>query len=162
MRDALDAIATRHPGILLRFGGHAMAVGMSLKRSEFTRFSAAFDVEVSKILGESSLEKVVTTDGPLNEEINIQIAKIVESGAPWGQGLPEPEFDDDFEVLEQRLLDGRHLKLRLQPTQGSPVDAICFNHPSLLESRYIHCVYRIEINRFRGSEKPQLVISMVV
>ena len=162
MRDALDAIATKYPGLLLHFGGHAMAAGLSLKQADFNRFSAAFDQEVIKTLGESNLEKLVTTDGALNEEISIETARLLELAAPWGQGLPEPEFDDDFEVLEQKILGGRHLKLLLQPTKGLPVDAICFNHPSLLESRHIHCAYRIEINRFRGREKAQLVISLVL
>ncbi len=162
LRDALDAIATKHPGLLLRFGGHAMAAGLSLKETDFERFSRAFDAEVTGTLGDANLEQVVTTDGALDEVIELQTARLLESAAPWGQGLPEPEFDDDFEVLEQRLVGGRHLKLLLQPAQGLPVDAICFNHPGLLESRHIHCAYRIEVNRFRGSEKPQLVISLVV
>ena len=162
LRDALDSIATRHPGLLLRFGGHAMAAGLSLKRADFEQFSAAFDVEVVKSLGEAYQEQVVTTDGALGEDISIHTARLLESAAPWGQGLPEPEFDDDFEVLEQRIVGGRHLKLLLQPTRGQPLDAICFNHPGLLESRHIHCAYRIEINRFRGSEKPQVVISLIL
>ena len=160
IRDALDAIGTRYPSLSLRFGGHAMAAGISLKRVDFDLFSAAFDYEAGKILGESNPEQKVTTDGALNEEISIQVARLLESAVPWGQGLPEPQFDDDFEILEQRLVRGQHLKMRLQPTKGHPVDAICFNRPNLIESRYIHCVYRIEVNRFRRSEKPQLVVSM--
>ena len=103
----------------------------------------------------------MTTDGSLDEEITLEIARLLELAAPWGQGFSEPQFDDDFEVLEQRILGGSHLKLLLQPSRGQPVDAICFNHPGLLEARHIHCVYRIEVNRYRGREQPQLVVLLV-
>lgn len=162
MRDALDAIATRFPGMLIRFGGHAMAAGLALKLEDLGRFEAAFDEEVIRHLGEASIEQVVTTDGELGEPITIQLARMLETAAPWGQNLQEPEFDDEFEVLEQRIVGGRHLKLLLQPKTGQPVEAICFNQGGLVESRQIRCAYRIEVNRFRGAEKPQLVVGLIV
>jgi single-stranded-DNA-specific exonuclease len=161
LRDALDALATENPGLLLRFGGHAMAAGLSIKEADFDRFCHAFNNQVTRVLGNAGLEQVVTTDGSLDEEITLEIARLLELAAPWGQGFSEPQFDDDFEVLEQRILGGSHLKLLLQPSRGQPVDAICFNHPGLLEARHIHCVYRIEVNRYRGREQPQLVVLLV-
>lgn len=161
LRDALDLIAKRHPDLLIRFGGHAMAAGLSLEKQNLARFSQAFDDVVREMLGEAVMEQVALTDGELGEAITINLAKALETAMPWGQGIPEPEFDDDFEVLEQRIVGGRHLKLLLQPITGAPVDAICFNHPGLLERRHIHCAYRIEVNRYRGLEKPQLIVTLI-
>ena len=162
IRDALDAIATKHPGLLLRFGGHAMAAGLSLKEQDLARFSEAFDQQVIDTIGASVAEQVVLTDGEVDQPITVQLARELEQTAPWGQGIAEPEFDDWFEVLEQHIVGGRHLKLLLQPALGEPVDAISFNQGGLLESRKVHCAYRIEVNRFRGRETPQLIISVVM
>ena len=162
MRDALDAIATSHPGLVTRFGGHAMAAGLSLHPENYEAFARAFDDYVRDTLGEAPLEQVVESDGELGEPICLEVATRLESAAPWGQGFPEPVFDDRFEIVEQRIVGGRHVKLLLQPETGEPVDAIYFNQHSLLEDRFVRCAYRIEINRWRGREKPQLVISTVV
>lgn len=162
MRDALDAIATRYPGLLSKFGGHAMAAGLSLRLESLERFRQAFDEEVRRVLGEANIEQLAVTDGELSEPITIQLARELETTAPWGQGFPEPEFDGRFEILEQRLVGERHLKLLLQPEQGGPVDGICFNHPSLIESRQLQCAFRIEVNRYRGFEKPQLLVTLIV
>lgn len=162
MRDGLDAIATRHPGLLNKFGGHAMAAGLSLRQDHYARFTEAFDDEVRRVLGEAPIEQVAISDGQVTEPITVDLARQLESAAPWGQGFPEPEFDGRFEILEQRLVGERHLKLLLQPEAGGPVDAICFNHPFLVEGRYIDCAFRIEVNRYRGSEKPQLLVTLIL
>ena len=162
LRDALDSIATRNPGLLNRFGGHAMAAGLSLQEHLFDRFRRAFDEEVRRELGEAPIEQVAVTDGALNEPITIELARDLETAAPWGQSFPEPEFDGRFEILEQRLVGGRHLKLLLQPDQGEPVDAICFNHPDLIEGRQVECAFRIEVNRYRGFENPQLLVTLIL
>ncbi len=162
LRDALDAIATKHPGLLLKFGGHAMAAGLSLLVSDYERFREAFDQEVRLNLGEARIEQVVMSDGELAEPVTVLLAKEIERAAPWGQGFPEPEFDGKFEILDQRIVGGRHLKLLLQPETGEPVEAICFNHGGLAENRHIRCAYRLEVNRFRGMEKPQLIVSVIL
>jgi len=162
MRDALNAIATRHPGMLLKFGGHAMAAGLSLKETDLNRFRVAFDEEVVRALGRASIEQVVMTDGEISEPITTELARQIEEAAPWGQGFPEPEFDGKFEILEQRIVGGRHLKMLLQPEHGPPVDAIYFNQATTLDNRHVHCAYRLEINRFRGRETPQLVVSLTL
>jgi single-stranded-DNA-specific exonuclease len=162
LRDALDSIATRHPGLLLKFGGHAMAAGLSLLETDYERFREAFDEEVRRTLGEARIEQVVMSDGEIAEPVTVQLAKEIEGAAPWGQGFPEPEFDGKFEILDQRIVGGRHLKLLLQPETGDPVDAICFNHGGLAENRNIRCAYRLEVNRYRGMEKPQLIVSVIL
>lgn len=162
LRDALDAIATGHPGLLLKFGGHAMAAGLSLLESDYERFKEAFDQEVRRTLGEAKIEQVVMSDGEITEPVTVQLAKEIERAAPWGQGFPEPEFDGKFEILDQRIVGERHLKLLLQPETGEPVEAICFNHGGLAENRNIRCAYRLEVNRYRGLEKPQLIVSVIL
>ena len=155
-------MATQHPDLLIRFGGHAMAAGLSLREADLTAFEQAFDVEVRQRAGEARFEQVVVTDGELGEAITLALARTIETAAPWGQGFPEPEFDDEFEVLEQRIVGGRHLKLLLQPRLGEAVEAISFNQGGLLENRRVRCAYRIEVNRYRGWEKPQLVVSLIL
>ena len=162
LRDALDAIATRNPGLLLKFGGHAMAAGLSLLEVDFARFRREFDLEARRALGEARIAQVVMSDGEIEEPLTAQLAKEIEAAAPWGQGFPIPEFDGKFEILDQRIVGGRHLKLLLQPKIGDPVEAIYFNHGGLAENRHIHCAYRLEVNRFKGIEKPQLIVSVIL
>ena len=162
LRDALDAIATGNPGLLSKFGGHAMAAGLSLREDRFDEFRLAFDEQVRRVLGKARIQQVALTDGEVNQPITLELARDLESAAPWGQGFPEPEFDGRFEILEQRLVGGGHLKLLLQPDQGEPMDAICFNYPHLIEGRQLECAFRIQINRYRGSEKPQLLVTLIL
>ena len=162
LRDALNSIATRHPGLLLKFGGHAMAAGLSLFEADYERFREAFDKEVISSLGEAKIEQIVMSDGEIAEPVTVCLAKEIERAAPWGQGFSEPEFDGKFEILDQRIVGGRHLKLLLQPEMGDPVEAICFNHGGLAENRHIRCAYRLEVNRFKGVEKPQLIVSVIL
>ena len=162
LRDALNSIAIRHPGLLLKFGGHAMAAGLSLFEADYERFREAFDNEVRCSLGEAKIEQVVMSDGEIAEPVTVRLAKEIERAAPWGQGFSEPEFDGKFEILDQRIVGGRHLKLLLQPEMGDPVEAICFNHGGLAENRHIRCAYRLEVNRFKGREKPQLIVSVIL
>ena len=162
LRDALNSIAIRHPGLLLKFGGHAMAAGLSLFEADYERFREAFDKEVRSSLGEAKIEQVVMSDGEIAEPVTVRLAKEIEGAAPWGQGFSEPEFDGKFEILDQRIVGGRHLKLLLHPEMGDPVEAICFNHGGLAENRHIRCAYRLEVNRFKGMEKPQLIVSVIL
>jgi single-stranded-DNA-specific exonuclease len=162
LRDALNSIAIRHPRLLLKFGGHAMAAGLSLFEADYERFREAFDNEVRSSLGEAKIEQVVMSDGEITEPFTVRLAKEIERAAPWGQGFSEPEFDGKFEILDQRIVGGRHLKLLLQPEIGDPVEAICFNHEGLAENRHIRCAYRLEVNRFKGMEKPQLIVSVIL
>lgn len=162
LRDALDTIATSQPGLITRFGGHAMAAGLSLQPDRLDAFREAFDAYVKTTLGEAPMEQVVDSDGELGEPVSLAVARQLEAAGPWGQGFPEPAFDDRFEIVEQRIVGGRHVKMRLQPETGQPVDAIYFNQPSLIENRFVRCAYRIEINRFRGRETPQLIVNAIV
>ena len=160
IRDALDAIATANPGLIDKFGGHAMAAGLSLPLARFAEFAALFDAEARKGLSKGDLEQQVVSDGELEGEFNLATARKIAEAAPWGQGFPEPVFDGEFEIIDQRILGGRHLKLRLLK-DDELIDAIAFNHNRLIEERMKRMAYRIDINEYRGLEKVQLIIEAV-
>ena len=160
IRDALDAIATANPGLIDKFGGHAMAAGLSLPLARFAEFAALFDAEARKSLSKGDLEQQVVSDGELEGKFNLATARKIAEAAPWGQGFPEPVFDGEFEIIDQRILGGRHLKLRLLKNDEL-IDAIAFNHNRLIEERTKRIAYRIDINEYRGLEKVQLIIEAV-
>jgi len=163
IRDAFDAVAAHHPGLLTKFGGHAMAAGLSLKRDDFKTFSEAFDREVRAQLSSEDLESIVHSDGELVEsEAVLELAEQLRFQTPWGQSFPEPIFDGEFEVAQQRIVGERHLKLVLRwPGSRQTVDAIAFNvEPHWLDSRLdrLHIAYRIDVNEWRGVRSLQLMV----
>jgi single-stranded-DNA-specific exonuclease len=164
IRDALDAVAARHPGLISKFGGHAMAAGLTLPAAHFEAFSKAFDAQVRRELCEEDLSGRLLCDGALTlEELHLPMARVLRNAGPWGQHFPEPLFQGVFQVEQQRLLKERHLKLLLKTACGSrQFDAIAFNvdtdswpKPNL---RQIEVVYKLEINAFRGQESLQLLV----
>ncbi len=159
IRDALEAIATREPDLLLRFGGHAMAAGLGLRPDDMERFQQAFDAEVRAHLDAADLDGVLLTDGALSPgEAQLDLAEHIRAGGPWGQGFPEPCFDNRFEIVQQRVVGERHLKMLLRwPGERRTVDAIAFNTPTC-EAREIHSVYRLDVNSWRGEHNLQLVV----
>ncbi len=159
MRDVLDTIAAHNPGLVTKFGGHAMAAGLSLNARDLPRFAAAFDEEARRRLSETDLENVLLSDGEVDQQLDLALARAVTEAAPWGQGFPEPVFDGVFEVVDQRIVGERHLKLKLRPSEEQQIlEAIAFNHPFLLETRKLRLAYRLDVNRFRGSESLQLIV----
>jgi len=164
IRDALDAVASRHPGLIRRFGGHAMAAGLTLAEENFPAFATAFDAEVSRVLSADDLDGVIYTDGDLaGDEFTLETAQRLREAGPWGQGFPAPLFEGIFEVVAQRVVGERHLKLLLRPSQGAgSLDAIAFNTPALPEAhRPAHVVYRLDVNEYRGVESAQLIIEHI-
>lgn len=161
IRDCLERIHSQNPGLISKFGGHAMAAGLSISATDFETFSEAFDRTVRDMVNEDDLESVVWTDGELDEsEFNLSFATQLETLLPWGQGIPEPQFQGQFEVLDSRCLKEKHLKLQLGEMNTAQVlDAIWFNAPAEfleLDQGRINAVYRLGINRFRGNETLQL------
>jgi single-stranded-DNA-specific exonuclease len=165
VRDVLEAIATAEPDLIVRFGGHAMAAGLTLQPGNLDRFARAFDAEVLKWLGPGKTHDTVETDGALAiEEIALTTAEALRSGGPWGQAFPEPSFDGEFAVQQTRVVGERHLKLWVEPVgSGRRFDAIAFNHldPGArpqLEGRTVQLVYRLDINVYRSERRLQLLI----
>lgn len=171
MRDALDRIDTQNPGLILKFGGHAMAAGLSIEEKNFSRFAQLFDDAVKTELDEAALKGVVLSDGELKpEEFAMHVAQMLRSGGPWGQAFPEPVFDGEFKVLHQKLVGEKHLKLMLEPLfKGHPtnimIDGIAFNvdlrrWPDA-SVKTVHLAYKLDINEFRGNQSLQLLIDCI-
>ena len=164
IRDALDTVATRHPGLVTRFGGHAMAAGLTLDADRFDDFAAAFDAECRHHLTPEDLRGVIHSDGELSgDEFSLDAARQLRDAGPWGQGFPPPVFEGEFDVLGSRPVGERHLKLNLRPVAGQgSIDAIAFNTDPLPEGcQRAHLVYRLDVNEYRGLESPQLVVEHI-
>ena len=163
IRDVLSDIAAAHPKLLSKFGGHAMAAGLSLKMHDYPPFALAFDEMVSKRLASVDLEQKILSDGELTEqEMTIEIADLLQNSATWGQEFPEPLFDGVFDVIQSRIVGQRHLKLVLRKPVGDLViDAIAFfvDRPEhWLGLRQIKAVYKLDINEFRGNRTVQFIV----
>jgi single-stranded-DNA-specific exonuclease len=164
VRDALDAVAAHHPGLLERFGGHAMAAGMTLRAERLAEFGAAFAEEVARAAGEDVLSGDLYSDGPLEPgEFNADTAVALREGGPWGSGFAEPAFDGRFGVLDTRVVGSRHLKLRLRAPSGEVADAIAFRHlddpnaPAVRPQDTVEIVYRAALDEYGGARRLQLV-----
>ncbi|WP_394166523.1 single-stranded-DNA-specific exonuclease RecJ [Photobacterium piscicola] len=168
MRDVLDVVDTQHPGMILKFGGHAMAAGLTIPESQLDAFSLAFDAAVRKVLDEDALQGVLLSDGELQpHELTLETAEILRAGGPWGQQFPEPTFDGTFRLLHQKLVAGKHLKMMVEPLAGgSVIDAIAFNvdlkrWPDA-SVQQIELVYRLDVNEFRGNRSVQLMVEHLI
>ena len=163
IRDALDAVAARHPGMLHKFGGHAMAAGLTLERRHLDAFSAAFDAEISRHLAEEDLHGVVWSDGELElRDFTLTLAELLRSAGPWGAGFPEPVFEGTFDVGGRRIVGDKHLKLTLRPHgHERALDAIAFNGAERglrQEWPRVRAAYRLDVNEYQGRRSLQLVI----
>ena len=166
VRDLLDTVATRNPGVIETFGGHAMAAGLTIRRGRFDRFRDAFAAEADRVIPAETRQAVVLTDGEIpGSDLNLDLARSIRDAAPWGQGFPEPVFDGVFRVAGERLVGGRHTKLKLRPRGvGHPLDAIAFNREPPLDTNAngeARMAYRFVVNAFRGEERPELVVEEV-
>ncbi|PKM10052.1 MAG: single-stranded-DNA-specific exonuclease RecJ [Gammaproteobacteria bacterium HGW-Gammaproteobacteria-3] len=163
IRDVLSEIAAAHPQLLSKFGGHAMAAGLSLKIHDYPPFALAFDESVHKHLTTLDLEQKVYTDGELTaSDLSLEFAGLLQNSGPWGQEFPEPVFNGIFEVIQARIVGQRHLKLVLRQTKSQQlIDAIAFfiERPEhWLGVRSINAAYKLDINEYRGIQSLQLVI----
>jgi single-stranded-DNA-specific exonuclease len=172
IRDVLDAVATRHPGLIEKFGGHAMAAGLTLPAATLTKFQAEFDAEVRRWMSIDDTIGIVHSDGSLQqEELTLDVARLLQQAGPWGQNFPEPMFDGCFEVRNVRILGERHLKLEVRSVSGdgplkaaTSCEAIAFRHfdhddaPHVAPDARVELAYRLDVNRFNGSERLQLVV----
>ncbi|QDX80339.1 single-stranded-DNA-specific exonuclease RecJ [Denitratisoma sp. DHT3] len=156
LRDALDHVSKRHPDLLLRFGGHAAAAGLTLREADLPRFETAFEETAQSLLAPVDRQRTLETDGPLESGyFSLESARLIQQ-AVWGQGFPQPLFSDRFEVESQRLLKERHLKLTLRKG-ASRLDAIWFNACATTASQ-IEAAFRLDINEFGGRQSVQLIV----
>jgi single-stranded-DNA-specific exonuclease len=169
IRDVLDAMAAREPGLITRFGGHAMAAGLTLERAHLDRFARAFDAEVGRWMGAITSLDDIETDGELAlDEICLDTANALRSAGPWGQSFPEPCFDGLFVLRAPRLVGDRHVKMWVDvPGTGRAFDAIAFNHSDhpdapLPQPGDARLVYRLDVNAYQGERRLQLVVDHVL
>ena len=167
LRDVLERLDTLYPGLMLKFGGHAMAAGLSLDESRFEEFRTRFAALVNELMDASMLEGEIWSDGALSgQEMNLDVADMLRDAGPWGQMFPEPLFDGKFKILQQRLVGERHLKLMVEPLGGGPLlDGIAFNIDSTFwpdnSVREVELVYKLDVNVFRGNRTVQLLIDNI-
>ena len=168
VRDVLDAIATRRPGLVDKFGGHAMAAGLTLRESSVAEFEAEFAREVERWVDADTLAGHLHTDGELLAgEFNVATAEALREGGPWGSGFPEPMFDGEFGVADTRVVGSRHLKLKLRAASGEVVEAIAFRYlddpaaPEIRAQDRVHAAYRTSVDGYTGSRRLQLVTEWV-
>jgi single-stranded-DNA-specific exonuclease len=161
IRDALAAIDARQPGLIERFGGHAMAAGLSLKTSDYPRFAAAFDAIACELIDAERLQAVLYTDGELPAgAATLALARQLRGAGPWGQAFPEPLFDNLFECAGWKVMGERHLRLQLRdPRDGALHDAVMFNaYHGRPPPPQLRVAYELTINDWQGRETPRLLL----
>ncbi|OTQ73643.1 MULTISPECIES: single-stranded-DNA-specific exonuclease RecJ [unclassified Gilliamella] len=164
LRDLLDELDQNHPNLLVSFGGHAMAVGLSIHENDLERFRKHFETLIDKCLNANTLEQIIETDGEIDsQDFNYAMAKQLKESGPWGEGFTEPTFDGDFIVHQQRLFAEKHLRLVLEPKNGGPIiEGVCFN-VNLTQwpdntIKNVKIVYQLDVDDFRGNQTAKLMI----
>ncbi len=164
LRDLLDELDQNHPDLLVSFGGHAMAVGLSIRENDLERFRKHFETLIDKRLNANTLEQIIETDGEVDsQDFNYAMAKQLKESGPWGEGFTEPTFDGDFIVHQQRLFAEKHLRLVLEPKNGGPIiEGVCFN-VNLTQwpdntIKNVKIIYQLDVDDFRGNQTAKLMI----
>ncbi|MCW9698454.1 MULTISPECIES: single-stranded-DNA-specific exonuclease RecJ [unclassified Avibacterium] len=167
IRDLLERLHSRHPDMIIKFGGHAMAAGLSIQEEKFSDFQRLFNEVVTECLDEKDLQGVVWTDGELEPQfMNLDTAELLKQSGPWGQAFPEPVFDGEFKLLQQRLVGEKHLKMMVEPINGGALfDAIAFNvdtryYPDL-SLKKVKLAYKLDVNEYRGQRNIQLLVDYI-
>ncbi len=166
IRDLLDLLDRSHPEMILKFGGHAMAAGLTITEGMFEIFRDAFQQELERSVDPGLFQEVVSVDGGLNaQERTAETASLLRWAGPWGQGFPEPSFSDPFLVVQCRIVGANHLKLVLDDAEGGGrYDAIHFNHGEVTTLRTgdrVRMVYRLDLNYWQGREQLQLMVEQI-
>ena len=162
IRDLLERIDSQHPDLILKFGGHAMAAGLSIKQQNFEEFQTLLNELAGQWLKAEDLQSIILSDGELAvNNLTLAFAEQLREAGPWGQNFPEPLFDDTFKLLQQRIVGEKHLKLLVEK-QGEVFDGIAFNIDIKVwpnnQAKQVHLAYRLDVNEFRGKRSVQLMI----
>ncbi len=166
IRDLLEHIDSQHPNLILKFGGHAMAAGLSIAQQNFEKFQVVFNELAGQWLKEEDLQSIILSDGELStQQLTLGFAEQLREAGPWGQNFPEPLFDDQFTLVQQRIVGEKHLKLVVEK-QGEVFDGIAFNIDIKAwpdpKAKQVHLAYRLDVNEFRGKRTVQLMIENLV
>jgi single-stranded-DNA-specific exonuclease len=163
VRDLLEAVSATRPGLIEKFGGHAMAAGLTIAASAFGEFKQAAAEQMMRLYPQADFSGAIVTDGKLpGDALSLNFARSLRDAGPWGSGFPEPMWSGDFSVVEQRVVGENHLKLRVRPAGGgNTVDAIAFNQAGSAYRGTVQLAFRLDVNEYRGNETPQLVVEQI-
>jgi single-stranded-DNA-specific exonuclease len=163
IRDLLEAVHAVRPDLIVKFGGHAMAAGLSIEKTVFDEFKRVVAEQMLRLYPHADFSGAIVTDGQLpGDAINLGFARSLRDAGPWGSGFPEPMWSGDFSVVEQRIVGENHLKLRVRPAGGGKVvDAIAFNQAGPAYRGNVQLAFRLDVNEYRGIENPQLVVEQI-
>lgn len=163
IRDLLAAIATGNPGLIDKFGGHAMAAGLTLSAANFDAFSSLATELLVLRHPDADFSGAIVTDGLLPDDaLNLRFARLLRESGPWGAGFPEPLFQGDFTIAEQRVVGEHHLRLRVTPVKGGDtINAIAFNQDGCGIRGTVRLAFRLDVNEYRGFESPQLIVEQI-
>jgi single-stranded-DNA-specific exonuclease len=163
IRDLLEAVSATRPGMIEKFGGHAMAAGLTIAESAFEEFKTVAAKQMVRLYPQADFSGAIVTDGQLpGDAISLGFARSLRDAGPWGSGFPEPMWSGDFSLVEQRVVGEKHLKLRVRPAGGGNiVDAIAFNQAGPAYRGTVQLAFRLDVNEYRGIESPQLVVEQV-
>ncbi len=163
IRDLLEAVSATRPGLIEKFGGHAMAAGLTIAESAFEEFREAAAEQMARLYPQADFSGAIVTDGNLpGDALSLKFARSLREAGPWGSGFPEPMWSGDFSVVEQRTVGENHLKLRVRPAGGGDtVDAIAFNQAGPAYRGTVQLAFRLDVNEYRGNETPQLVVEQI-
>lgn len=163
VRDLLEAVSAVRPGMIEKFGGHAMAAGLTIAEHAFEEFKQVAAQQMARLYPNADFSGAIVTDGQLpGDAISLGFARSLRNAGPWGSGFPEPVWSGDFSVLEQRVVGENHLKLRVRPAGGgNAIDAIAFNQAGPAYRGTVQLAFRLDVNEFRGNENPQLVVEQI-
>jgi len=162
-RDLLEAVAAQHPGMIEKFGGHAMAAGLTIAEDQYEDFAEAVATRLDRMYPHADFSGAIVSDGVLpGDSLQLDFAKSLRAAGPWGSGFEEPVWNGDFAVVEQRTVGENHLKMRVHPADGGDVvDAIAFNQAGAACRGVVQLAYRLDVNEFRGRETPQLIVEQI-
>ena len=163
IRDLLEAVSATHPGMIEKFGGHAMAAGLTISAAALESFKKAAAKQMARLYPRADFSGALVTDGQLpGDAINLSFARSLRDAGPWGSAFPEPLWSGDFSIVEQRTVGENHLKLRVRPAGGGGiVDAIAFNQAGPVYRGNVQLAFRLDVNEYRGIENPQLVVEQI-
>jgi len=167
-RDLLEAVSSTHPGLISKFGGHAMAAGLTIAEEDYRTFADAVASQMERLYPQADFSGAIVSDGVISDEDIarwgglLQTARAIRDAGPWGSGFPEPTWSGDFELVEQRTVGESHLKMRLRAVDGSNlIDAIAFNQAGPAFRGVVQLAYRLDVNEWRGNESPQLIVEQI-
>ena len=163
IRDLLEAVHTVRPELIIKFGGHAMAAGLTILAENYDEFRRVVAEQMQRLYPKADFSGAIVTDGPLpGESISLNFARSLRDAGPWGSAFPEPLWSGNFSVVEQRTVGENHLKMRVRPADGgNVVDAIAFNQAGPAYRGTVQLAYRLDVNEFRGRETAQLIVEQI-